>query len=78
MQNPLIDFSCLAGLFVIFLLAAVFQANFFWLAGVISQLLILAISNKKIEMTRRMIFLLAVLSWLFTILTITQIITFRY
>jgi ABC-type iron transport system FetAB permease component len=77
MQNPLTDISCIAGLIIIFILAGIFQANFFWIAGVIILLMILVASHWLGELSRRTNMILALLSWVCTISTVAYLILFN-
>jgi len=74
MQNPLTNYSCLAGLFIIFVLAAIFQANFAWIVGVVILLGMLIITNWMGELSRRNTIRLAVFSWICTGATVFYII----
>jgi hypothetical protein len=77
MQNPLTDYSCLAGLFVTFILAAILQANFTWIAGVAFLLMILITSNWMGELSRRTNLTLAILSWFCTLATVAYLMVFN-
>jgi len=77
MQNPLTDSSCIAGLLIIFILAAILQANFAWIAGVVFLLMILIASNWMGELTRRTNIILALLSWFCIISTVAYLILFN-
>lgn len=74
MQNPLTDISCIAGLFIIFILAGIYQANFVWIGGVAILLGMLIITNWLGELSRRNAILLAAFSWICTIATAIYII----
>ncbi|NCC72689.1 MAG: hypothetical protein EOM06_04770 [Sphingobacteriia bacterium] len=77
MQNPLSDGSCIAGLIIIFITAAIFRADFTWIAGVVMLLGFLIVSNLAGEFSRRTTLMMTIFSWIFTALTIVCIILFN-
>jgi len=70
MQNQWTNISCIAGLFTIFMIAAIFQTPFWWVAGVIALLLILALRNWLGEVSRKTEIVMTVSSWCCTSLTV--------
>jgi hypothetical protein len=70
MQNQLTNISCIAGLFTIFIIAAIYQAHFWWVAGVIAVLLIFAIRNWLGEVSRKTEIVMSVSSWCCTSITV--------
>ncbi len=53
MQNQLTNISCIIGLVIIFVLAAIFQSHFRWLASVAALLIILIIRSFMIEVSQK-------------------------
>jgi hypothetical protein len=73
MQNQLTNISCAAGLLLIFIIAAMHQASFAWIAGVGALLLILIIRNWTGEMAKMIDFIFTLISWFCTAITVTYL-----
>jgi len=74
MQNQLTNISCITSLFVIFIVAALFQAHFYWIAGVVGILVIFTIRNWMGEVSKKTELIMALLGWFCTIITIAILI----
>jgi hypothetical protein len=70
MQNQWTNSSCIAGLIIIFAIAAIYQTHFKWVAGVVALLLILIIRNWLGEITRKTEIIMTVSSWCCILITI--------
>jgi hypothetical protein len=70
MQNQLTNISCIAGLFTIFIVAAIYQTHFRWVAGVVAVLLIFGFRNWLGEVTGKTEVIMAVSSWCCTLITV--------
>ncbi|MCK9269681.1 MAG: hypothetical protein RBR47_05705 [Bacteroidales bacterium] len=74
MQNQRTNISCVAGLLLIFILAANHQAGFVWIAGVGALLLIMFIRNRTGEIAKTIDFIFTLISWFCTAITVTYLI----
>jgi hypothetical protein len=70
MQNQLTNISCIAGLIIIFIVAAIYQTHFRWVAGVVALLLIFVLRNWLGEITRKTELIMTVSSWCCILITI--------
>jgi hypothetical protein len=70
MQNQMTNISCIAGLIIIFIVAAIYQTHFRWVAGVVALLLIFVLRNWLGEITRKTEIIMAVSGWCCTLITI--------
>jgi len=70
MQNQMTNISCIAGLIIIFVMAAFFQTHFRWVAGVVVLLLIFIIRSQLGEITRKTELIMTVSSWCCILITI--------
>jgi hypothetical protein len=70
MQNQMTNISCIAGLIIIFVIAAINQGHFRWVAGILALLLLLIIRIWLGEITRKTEIILTVSSWCCTLITI--------
>jgi hypothetical protein len=70
MQNQMTNITGIAGLALIFILAAVHQSNFRWVAGVFAIQIILIIRNLLGEVTHKTEIIMMLAGFCFTLLTI--------
>jgi hypothetical protein len=70
MQKHLTHISCLSGLAIIFIVAAIRQSSFEWVVGVAVLLIILIIRNLLGEVTQKTEFRLTTITWLSVIATL--------
>jgi uncharacterized membrane protein YccC len=66
LKGQLTNISCLAGLFIIFLMAAFHNGDFVWIVGIVALLGMLIVRNILGEVSQKTDLLLAVLVWLCT------------
>lgn len=74
MNRHFVDLSCIAGIALIFTLAAIYQANFHWIWGIGILLIILVFRIYYGEMKRYQHLMLTLLIWICTIFTVYLII----
>jgi len=70
MQKQLTNISCIASLLIIFIVAAIHQNHFSWVAGIIALLILLTVRNFLGEVALSTEIRLTVISWGFLIATL--------
>jgi hypothetical protein len=74
MNRHFVDLSCIAGIALIFSVAAIYRTNFYWIGGIGIMLIIMVFRIYMGEMKRYLHLMLTLLSWICTIISICLII----